>query len=202
MKEKKLIFGSTAAIAVVILIIALVSINKPAKEEETSPVKGTNANGEVTTNFFDNIDVYEGEREVVTDADGNVIAKKSDDVQGEVVTDKDGNQVIDIDMNGGETDENGETVKPVAEEDKNNKDGDKKDNTDTKKDDKKDSKDKKNDNDKDSDDDGDIVDDFVVIEEDDVNQPTAENGETISEEYPGQADGWSPIVSPDELNNP
>ena len=28
---------------------------------------------------------------------------------------------------------------------------------------------------------------------------TDENGETVTESYPGEADGWSPMVSPDDL---
>ena len=42
--------------------------------------------------------------------------------------------------------------------------------------------------------------DLQVIEESYV-APTDANGETVSEAYPGEADGWSPIVSPDELGN-
>lgn len=43
-------------------------------------------------------------------------------------------------------------------------------------------------------------DNVSVIEETQRSEPkTNKKGETITEEYPGQNDGWSPIVSPDDL---
>ena len=39
-----------------------------------------------------------------------------------------------------------------------------------------------------------------IIEESQNKEPkTNKKGETVTEEYPGQDDGWSPIVSPDDL---
>lgn len=43
-------------------------------------------------------------------------------------------------------------------------------------------------------------DNVEVIEQTDSNEPkTDKNGETVTEAYPGENDGWSPIVSPDDL---
>lgn len=43
-------------------------------------------------------------------------------------------------------------------------------------------------------------DNISIIEEPQNKEPkTNKKGETVTEEYPGQDDGWSPIVSPDDL---
>ena len=43
-------------------------------------------------------------------------------------------------------------------------------------------------------------DNISIIEESQNKEPkTNKKGETVTEEYPGQDDGWSPIVSPDDL---
>lgn len=43
-------------------------------------------------------------------------------------------------------------------------------------------------------------DNISIIEETQNKEPkTNKKGETVTEEYPGQDDGWSPIVSPDDL---
>lgn len=39
----------------------------------------------------------------------------------------------------------------------------------------------------------------VIEQTDSTEVKTDKNGETITESYPGEDDGWSPIVSPDDL---
>ncbi|MBE5959239.1 MAG: hypothetical protein E7254_10325 [Lachnospiraceae bacterium] len=175
MKEKKLIIGFTALIIIALCILGIVNGTKKDKEE-TKPGNTAKATSEDGTNFWDNVEVFEGEETVV-----------------EAVTNEDG----DI-----ETDANGEFVTVVYKKSDINKETEK--STEKSKSDKKDKKKDKNKSKDNSKDDKETPDldggDIQVIEESYV-QPTDKNGETISEEYPGQADGWSPIVSPDDLGN-
>lgn len=54
---------------------------------------------------------------------------------------------------------------------------------------------------KDSDKETDYWDNVEVIEGEDSSKETVtnKNGEIITEEYPGKDEGWSPVISPDDL---
>lgn len=54
-------------------------------------------------------------------------------------------------------------------------------------------------NDSAEDSDEDVWDDIQIVE-DGGEAPTDEKGNVVEEAYPGEKDGWSPIVSPDDLN--
>lgn len=142
MKEKKLIIGATAIIAIIIIIGVVLKMSGDNEQDNpaTSATQTTTAvqvkdDGE--TNFWDNVEIYEG--------DGNVTAVDETDDNGQVVPN-----------------ESGENATKAKKDDTTKKEG-----------------------------------------STDINLEAggdAETGETISEEYPGQADGWSPIVSPDDLD--
>lgn len=180
MKEKKLIIGVTAVIVLIIAIIAIVSLTGKDKEgKEDGTTNAVVNDGETTTNFWDNVQIFEGDGDTPTET-------KENDGAGSVVeteTDSDGNIVTKKADNKSET-----TTK------KTNKKGDKGNNNQGNQ-----GNENNNSTDKSSSDDP-AIDDFVIFEDGgNQEEPTDKNGETVSEEYPGQADGWSPLVSPDDL---
>ena len=156
------------------------------------------ATSQTTTNYWDNIQVGEDISNETEDA------SVGGDSSIEVQTGENGEDVVIIDMDGNPekvTDSNGKVVESTTGENKNKNDN-KKENTNPEdgdvinigdidsgknKSDKNKNNNNNNNNNKNN--------------NNNNNSNNNNQGENASEEYPGQNEGWSPIVRPEDLNN-
>lgn len=167
---------------ILVISLATVLVLSMASCKKSDDKQNNDTPQQSTTNYWDGIEIIEGDGEgsveTTSEAGGDSI---------QFVTDENGGDVIIVDGFGDDepaSNSEGNTVEATTKKNNNSN---------------KNNNNNNNNNNNSNNNDGDVITD---IEEGNSNNSgnTGNGGQTESEAYPGQNEGWSPIVRPEDLN--
>lgn len=198
MKEKKLIIGATVIIAIAV-IIALIMVNGN-QDKETKEVNNSveTTAGEETTNFWDNIEIFEGDGEVIQETEIQTEIDENGEVITKVVVLNPNSSVENGNDNAGDDSSSESSTKSGKKDKKGKKSDSNSDNNGASDNNAENSNGNSNEGNNSGDNSSDKNGNDAGNNSGENSGNNSDNEET-TESYPGEADGWSPLVSPDDL---